>query len=277
MWFYLIPQFDLSPSIDLIEFLILVFSTILIAAGGNIVNDIKDLETDKINKPEKVWIPNFMRLNNAWLLYFILTFSGLISGILLSIFTKNALHFLGFLIPAILLYLYAVKLKKILFVNNIIISFLISYSILIVIIIADIPLENVKQNGISFLEISGFLLFFSFALNWNREIIKDVEDMIGDQAEGVQSIPIKFGIQNTKKMIQILLFVLIGIILAMSFSHWYNQTFFTIYLVFAVLVSLLLFLKQLHLAQIPKHFEKLSVLLKIIMLIGIFSVFLIQF
>ena len=36
-----------------IIFFLLVLSTLLIAAGGNIINDYFDVKADKVNKPEK--------------------------------------------------------------------------------------------------------------------------------------------------------------------------------------------------------------------------------
>ena len=38
------------------EFILLVFSCMLIAAGGYVINDVEDVRIDQINKPEKIII-----------------------------------------------------------------------------------------------------------------------------------------------------------------------------------------------------------------------------
>ena len=45
---------------DLLSFLLLVFSVVATAAAANIINDIVDQETDRINKPEKLIINRFI-------------------------------------------------------------------------------------------------------------------------------------------------------------------------------------------------------------------------
>ena len=54
-YYILLPELkkvNLTPLLPDFEFFLLVFSTILIAAGGYIINDIEDVEIDKLNKPE---------------------------------------------------------------------------------------------------------------------------------------------------------------------------------------------------------------------------------
>ena len=47
-----------QPVLDLLHFSLLVLVTVLVAAGGYIINDLKDIEIDKINKPNERAIEN---------------------------------------------------------------------------------------------------------------------------------------------------------------------------------------------------------------------------
>ena len=50
----LFDAFNVLTKLDTLNFSLLVLATVLIAASGNIINDIYDIETDTINKPDKV-------------------------------------------------------------------------------------------------------------------------------------------------------------------------------------------------------------------------------
>ena len=68
-----------------IEFSILLSSVLFITAGGYIINDIFDIEVDKINKPDKVIITQQISEKYGWIFYSILNFIGLLLGVYLSI------------------------------------------------------------------------------------------------------------------------------------------------------------------------------------------------
>jgi len=50
----LFESFNIQLSLSDFQFILLVLATVFIAAAGNIINDIYDIETDLVNKPEKV-------------------------------------------------------------------------------------------------------------------------------------------------------------------------------------------------------------------------------
>jgi 4-hydroxybenzoate polyprenyltransferase len=276
LWFNILPLYNVNLLLSTKGFIFLVLSSIFIAAGGNVVNDIYDRETDNINKPEKVWIPDFLSLRNAWVLYFSLTILGLFFGILVTNESLNFLNLGWFVFPVIALFLYASRLKKIIILNNILISFLVTYSILVVFLIQPFSLSQKIENSFSLRNLFWFLILFSFALNIIREIVKDIEDLEGDKATGVKSIPIQFGMEQTKNITHTIVYLLIGIILAISISHFKDQPYFVGFLILLVFSILLIFNKKLHIAKQTQDFRKLSTLLKIIMLIGFSSLFLIR-
>ena len=276
LWLYIIPMYFIEPQMIGIEFVLLVLSSICIAAGGNIINDIYDIEIDTINKPNNVWIPSFLSYKKAWVLYISITFIGLIFGWFTTIYSHQSITFIWFVIPVGILFLYAYKLKKILFINNVIIALLVTYSILVVVWMERNALPNELIYSFSYKKIIWFLVIFSFGLNWSREIVKDAQDLEGDKWANVNSIPAKYGIDFTKNFIQTILYFLMGIILAISASHFNNQPILVSYMILVILTSLILLLIKLRKSNTIMDFNDLSFGMKLLMLLGILSVFFIR-
>lgn len=280
IWFYLLEQYQVPKSVSDYIFIVHLLATLFIAAAGNIINDIYDLEIDQINKPHQIWIPNLMSLKKAWSFYISLNVLGLIAGFWVS-WELNKIWFWGlYLIPVFLLFLYAIRLKKVIYLNNMLVAGLIAYSLFLAFELALVGENSVHyyigNYGFSLLKTIRFILLFAFILNWIREIVKDAEDVIGDRANGVNSLPSNYGLEYTKNGLKLITFFLLGILLSIAISNRIDQKIFVLYLILAVGMSLMIFVKQLKFAHQPKDYHKISILLKIIMLIGFFSVFLIR-
>ncbi|MBW9221422.1 UbiA family prenyltransferase [Methanothermococcus sp. SCGC AD-155-M21] len=164
---------NLLPSI-----LIAALVVFLICGYGNVINDIFDIEIDKINKPYRPLPSNRISLKNAKVFSFLL----LIMGLLFSLFNKVC--FLIALINAVVLYVYAKKYKK----NKIVGNLLVAYLTGSVFLFGGAAINNMLITLILFL--------CALFATWSREIIKDFEDMEGDIKEGVSSLPIKYGIKS---------------------------------------------------------------------------------
>jgi len=75
-------NFSLSGTFNFFEFVLFAVATILITATGYIINDIYDIETDRVNKPDKRIIQVHLSESNAWKIYF----SMIITGALISLY-----------------------------------------------------------------------------------------------------------------------------------------------------------------------------------------------
>ena len=114
------------------QYALLVLSTVLIAAGGNVINDIFDQETDEDNKPEKVIVGNTISEAMAYNIYVALNITGVGIGFYLSNVIMKPGFATIFILIAALLYLYATSLKQMLLVGNLIVALLLSFSVIII-------------------------------------------------------------------------------------------------------------------------------------------------
>ena len=274
--YILLPLFKISGILTSIQFFALVLASLLIAAGGYVVNDLFDVEIDKINKPSKIWIPTYLNRRQAWMLYAILNSAGMLLGLFVCIATENLIGTVLFILPVVLLFLYAGLLKKVLFIGNLLVSSLIVFGLILLVYLENIPLSF---DDFGFLSITSVLLslgFFSFAINLIREIVKDAEDNEGDIVHEVVSIPIKFGMKATKGILWVITIVVFVTITLLSVLVFKVQPRLSLYLAFVVLGSFIFFLKRLHKATSSADFAQLSTYLKVIMLLGMLAVLLIK-
>tara|TARA_B100000214_G_scaffold375380_1_gene361460 strand:- start:970 stop:1941 length:972 start_codon:yes stop_codon:yes gene_type:complete len=284
--FYLINKLLQKSYISDSTFALFVLATLLIAAAGYIINDIYDIEIDKINKPKKCIINNGINVLVAKKLYIILNIIGFVLGILVSINSAKHYFVLIFIYCIFSLWHYSKYIKRSFLIGNLQISFLIFLSILNVILLEtkSITLQtNHSFNAIFTIII--YYAFFAFLLNLIREIIKDIEDQIGDKTISSNTLIIKLGLEKTK----IFILILIGIVFfGLTYFQYFQYSFlntvfehkiilwgvsnFSIY--YIVFLQLLLLLKtyKVLMSKTKEDFSKISSYSKIIMLLGIFSI-----
>ncbi|MFV8333491.1 geranylgeranylglycerol-phosphate geranylgeranyltransferase [Flavobacterium sp. GSP14] len=257
---------------------LLVLSTVLIAAGGYVINNILDQKTDAINKPNNVIIGKNISETNAYTLYMALTVAGVAIGFYLSNVILKPSFAAVFILIAATLYLYATSLKQILIVGNSIVAILLSCSVIIIGIFDLLPAidaGNQQQMRIVFSILLDYAIF-TFFINILREIIKDIEDGDGDYNQGIRTLPIVIGKSRTAKIVFGLSFIPILFLLFYINSYLLNLIYTTIYLLLFVMGPLFYFTVKVWSAKSKKEFHTLSLLLKWIMFFGILSVVIIS-
>ena len=253
---------------------LLVLSTILLAAGGYVINNIYDQETDSDNKPNDVIVGRGISETQAYNLYFALTVSGVAIGFYLSNVIQKPGFASIFILVAATLYLYASSLKQMMLIGNIVVALLLSFSVIIIGIFDLYPatvLENQQQMKIFFSILLDYAVF-AFMINILREMIKDIEDMDGDYNQGMNTLPIAIGKLRTCKIIFVLSIIPVLSILLYINKYLLDLLWVTIYMLLFVCGPLILFTVKMLKANTKKDFHFLSLLLKFILLFGILSV-----
>ena len=271
-----LKQQDIPLALADWQYGLLVLSTVLIAAAGYVINNIYDVATDSINKPNDVVIGKGISETAGYNIYIVLNITGVAIGFYLSNVIMRPGFATLFILIASLLYFYATSLKQIMILGNFIVAFLLAFSVLIIGVFDLFPAtteENRAQMASLFSILTDYALF-AFMINFIREIIKDIEDVNGDYNQGMNTLPIAIGNSRAAKIA--LGFAVIPFILTLLYIDKYfienNLLIVTFYAFAFVLTPLLYFIVKTFTAKSQKDFHHLSTVLKFILLFGILSI-----
>lgn len=276
--YFLIESFISSPLLSDIDFIILTISILLITMGGYLINDIYDIESDKINKPDKVYITKIISIKNGQFLYFLTSITGLILGLYLSV-NKNLNHLSGyFIVTVIILFVYTKILKKLPLIGNVIVALLVSLPIFLVyefdhsmISIKDI-FDNLFLSIIIF-----FYLLFAFLTTLIREIIKDLQDIKGDNKLKLKTLPIMIGKKRTINFLIFLSFLLQLLLLLVLIDSFKNDQYLILFFLITLSLLVAYLIYKLRVPFKNNQYQLLSSLMKIIMLVGVLSMTVFKF
>ena len=255
---YLTAIFLVGPKSDWMRYMkdpelfLLVFSSAMIAGAGYIINDYYDVKIDAINKPQKMVIDRVIRRREAILLHFLFSFFGILTATVVSLKIGAVT-----LLAAVLLWYYSNDMKRRAFSGNLAVAALTGLAVIVVALLY-------KSN---YFLVSVYAIF-SIIISIIREIIKDMEDLKGDQTFGCKTLPIILGVRRTK----IIVYVFAIILVAYNFYVAYELQL-NVFKGLAYFLTLfaLLFSYYLYQADTKKSYSELSFSCKIILLFGVLS------
>lgn len=245
-------------SVSEVDYRVLVLAStaaMLITAAGNVINDIFDVEIDKIAHPNRPIPLNKISIRNATYFYFILNF------VALALIIQSYLDLILISITAILLlYVYSKIVKKIFLLSNVTVAFLTGLTF----VYAGVTVNNIKDSFLPAL--------FAFSINLNREIVKDIQDLNGDINFNVNSIPIVLGLNKTRVVLNFLLVsLIITTIIPFLIGH-YNIEYFVV--IMTIVNPILVYcLKLINENLSAKNLKTISRLLKLNMLFGLVAIY----
>ena len=257
--------------LTLFNFLCLAISTVLIAAAGYIINDYFDIKIDSINKPQKVILEIAIPCKQAIISHAVL---NIIAFVFAACVAAQAHHYEWLLLQAcsaLLLWFYSTDFKRQYITGNLVVAALTALTIGSLIIYEP----SMQQFSRMVLLVYAY---FAFMLTWMREIVKDMEDHIGDEAEGCMTMPIKKGLDYSARF-SVLLSVLVILPLVWVSVQLFNDNYkgLSIYIAAILIVPLILWSVFLVRKTTIQHYHNASKGLKIIMLLGICSLFIYHF
>ena len=240
------------------DFYVILLASItaaLVAAAGNIVNDIFDIETDKISHQDRVLVLGKISKTEAWTEYILLNSISIVISVSLAV--KLMVVVLG---TIILLYIYSAALKKLPLIGNLTIAFLTGLTFIYGGYAAGNPVAAIVPA------------VFGFLINLIREIVKDILDIEGDNKLNYRTLPIKFGIDKSKKLIILITLILIVFTVYPFLTEIYHIEYFIIVMVF-VNPLLILCLKLLFNRKKATGITVVSNLLKLTMVLGLVAIY----
>lgn len=267
---FLFDSLKINSKLSAIQFIVLLLSVLFITAAGNIYNDISDIKADAINKPKKIIVSKIISIETAKQWYKITNAIGLILGIIVCLSIENPTYSFIFIAISILLYYYSKRLKHLPVIGNIVVSFLITISVLILPFF-DIDFSSQSSNQNTVVVIIAMLSFFAFSLNLIREIIKDVEDINGDYYLNMRTLPILIGSARTQKLVSFLCLIPISFLIFIIVNFSTNYKLIILYLLIFTLLPLIYVAFKLNSNNKKTELNNLCNLLKLIMFFGISS------
>ncbi len=170
-----------------------LIAVFIICGAGNAVNDYFDYKIDKINQPKRP-IPSGRITRKATLIYFALLS---IAGAALAFFVS--LPFFAIAVFNIfVLFAYSWKLKPIALAGNAAVAYLAASSFLAAGLVTG-SFAGLWGSAIFMLAVVSFLGTLA------REIIKDVEDVKGDEKVYLRTLPIVAGEKTAKSVAYVIL------------------------------------------------------------------------
>lgn len=244
---------SISPFMNL---LLASFSGMLITAAANTINDYFDIAIDKINKPERPLPSGLVDPKQAYLFSLILFFIGT----LVSFWITRACILIAFL-SSLLLYFYSARLKRTTLWGNLTVALLSGLAF----IYGGLAVGNPKK---------AFMVgSFAFLYHLAREIIKDAEDIEGDQKEGLKTYPIRYGIKAALRLAAFVIILLIVVTYIPYEFHLFKPVYY--YVVgFGVDLFLIYVLISLWFNSRPENLRRIAFLMKLNMLVGLLAVYL---
>ena len=260
---YLTSIYILAPQLSIKEILfdfnlfMIVLASATAIASGYIINNFYDSEKDLINRPNKSILDRLVGRRTKLNFYFILNFLSLVSALFVSY--KAALFFFLFIFG---IWFYSHKLKKYPFIGN-----------LVAAILAVIPLFAVFIYYKNFDLVIFVHATFLFIIISMRELVKDLENLKGDLLQKYHTIPVIYGSLVSKKILTFLsiLALLPTYLLIVKFDIGAMDFYFL-----GSIIALLIFVILLWKSNKKLHYLVLHNILKFIVVIGVFCIFLIN-
>ncbi|NND16922.1 MAG: geranylgeranylglycerol-phosphate geranylgeranyltransferase [Eudoraea sp.] len=236
---------------------VLVLTSAMVIAAGYIINSFYDSEKDLINKPRKSMLDRLVPQRTKLSAYFTFNFIAVLFAAYVSF--RAALFFAAYIFG---IWIYSHKLKRIPFFGNLVSALL-----------AITPFFAIFVYYKNFETVIFVHALFLFLLILAREMIKDMENISGDMAQDYKTVPILYGIRVSKMCITalVLLTLIPAFLLIASFDIGWMWIYF-----FGSIGALIAFIFLLWRSKHKAHFVWLHNILKFIIVIGVFSILLID-
>jgi 4-hydroxybenzoate polyprenyltransferase len=264
-------------------FWLLVLSSVLIAAAGYIINDYFDLNIDQVNKPDAIVIQKIIRRRWAIVWHLTLSIIGVIIAFYVSWKIRSWIIGPANLLCVLVLLFYSTTFKKKFLVGNVLISLLTAW-VVFVLYISELDVSYFLHNTgyqaamKKIFKLAVLYAGFAFIISLIREVVKDMEDIQGDEKYGCRTMPITWGIPASKVFAAVWLLVLILAIVVIQvygvLLGWYAAVAYGLLL---IVLPLVMILRSLYKATTGEQFHKISNWIKLAMLTGILSMIFFKF
>jgi len=235
-----------------------IIIVISFVGASNILNDILDINIDKVNRPDRILASGKIKIKSA----IVFTTSLFLIGIIFCQYIYPLGNYIAIFIIFPLLIIYTPILKKIPFIGNIVIGLILGS--------VFIFSESAIVGGISKMWIPFYL---ATILSIIREVIKDAADINGDSINNISTFPNKFGLKSTLWLIRLLILILFIISLIPWFNNIYNNYYIFLLILSVLIPSFYVVFLKLNKKSTFKDYIQAAKLFKIITFFGMIVIF----
>jgi 4-hydroxybenzoate polyprenyltransferase len=176
------------------SFFLLLLAVGLISVGGYLVNDLFDVDVDKVNKPEKELAYSKSIL---WIIYFVVNIVAVVTTFIIA---ENTLAILILCSSIILLFLYSYFFQKLPLIGNLVVAILAGFLPILYFSFDSLIFKKEAHFSLPFLTSYLITTYFliGFGISLLREFVKDIEDIEGDKKSNYKTFPVLVGIKRSK-------------------------------------------------------------------------------
>ena len=233
--------------------LLAALSAALINGAGNAFNDLLDIDIDRINRPLRPLPAGRLTPSAAGMQSLLLALAGCALAFWLS-----PSHGLIALAVAALLAFYSISLKNSLLWGNV----LVALAGAIAFPYGALAAGDIGRSWIPAL--------FAFLFHLGREIVKDIEDVAGDQIRGERTLPLCWGRTQAALLASLVYLLLVGFTWMPFFTGLYGALYALALLPVHALVGYVLW--QLYRQRAILADDRLGRLLKVGMFLGLVAI-----
>lgn len=261
---------ELQPDIVMVlndfEYLLLVLASVLIAAGGAIM--------EAISGPEKHNQP--ISEDKGYNIYMAVTLIGIALGGYIAYLNLKFEFIAAFIVGAAMLYIAATNFRNTILIPNILVSITAALSIIIIGIFNFYPFMILEGSEIlrSVFEVLLDYSYFIFVLALMLTLVYNLKNTDTDYNSGKSTLPIVLGRERAAKILFFITIIPIAMVLYYANTNLvkYNLMFALGYVLLLVLGPLIFFAIKLWSAKTPKDFTELGIVLKLTILFTAISI-----
>ncbi len=242
-----------EPEVGVVVLAVLVGACV--GGAANTINDYYDVEIDRINKPRRPLPSGELSPDWAFLQWLILS----LVGVSLNLFLPSLAFWIALGAVAVL-FLYSAKLKKTLLWGNLTVAIMTAMALVYGAVVAGNPGQAMVPA------------LFAFLINLGREVVKDVEDLPGDLGGNARTFPARYGVRRSLVLATVILLLLVVATYVVYREGIYGRVY--VILVAAVDAAVLWSISAMWNDSTPKNLGKVSLVLKLSMVIGLAAIYL---
>ncbi len=220
-----LQSYQMEDTMGYTKLIALILSTVLITAGGYVINDYFDVKIDRINRPDRVIVGNTIPKEEVMKMYQALTVVGIALGLYLSYAIHSiTLGFIYIVVPG-MLWFYSSSYKRMLLVGNLIVALCSALVPLLPMLAMQRVLVNNWGDAIlgtpilrDLYIVVGAIALFAFLWTLIREVIKDIQDIYGDRELECHTIPVVWGEKNARIFVIVLSMLTCGLVVWLAYK-----------------------------------------------------------